>query len=128
MYFSVLVAALLPACAMNTLKQGVVYGLCDDELNLLGRRLGYRVEGLGMSDYTFSRGGHAFHVQAHNNIAVYNRCQADQPVQLSCNLPGTRTTITSSVSVEHGITFAEVEAQFRNFIRDTHLPRPRNPQ
>ena len=121
--FSVsLLAALFSACAAFSPTPQLVYGLNDPELNLLGQRLGYRVEALGMSVYTFTRGNHVFHVTAHNDISVTRRIQADAPVVVSYDPPGRRPPVESRLSVEHGVTFASIENHFRRFLHEMHLP------
>jgi hypothetical protein len=122
---SFVAASLLAACATNPPASGLLYGLGDDELNLLGRRLGYRVEALGMSDYRFSRHGQSFRVLSHNDISLRERVQADQPVELRGPIRGKRGVVTSSLSIEHGLPFTAVENHFRSFIQATGLPSPR---
>jgi len=117
------IASLLSGCATDSLSPGLIYGLDDSELNMLGRRLGYRVEALGMSDYRFSRADHSFRVIAHNDISVRHRAQADEPVELRGAVGGTRKTLSSYLSVQHGVPLAAVEEHFREFIRATHLRR-----
>ena len=115
---SVLVALLFSACATNNSKTQLIYGLGDNELNQLGRHFGYHVEALGMSVYSFTRGNRVFHVEAHNDVSVRNRLQADEPVELFYNSLGRRTTVRYYISVEHGVTTEVVEEIFRRFIRE----------
>ena len=117
-----LLASLLSACAAFSPTPQLVYGLNDPELNLLGQRLGYRVEALGMSVYTFTHGRHVFQVVAHNDISVTRRIQADAPIVLTYDPPGHRPRFESRFSVERGIAFATVEEHFRRFLREVHLP------
>lgn len=121
--FSVsLLATLFSACAAFTPTPQLLYGIDDTELNRLGQRLGYRVEALGMSVYTFTHGSHSFQVNAHNDISVTRRLQADEPVLLIYDPPGRRPPVESRLSIERGVTFATVEDHFRRFLREMHLP------
>ena len=78
-----------------------------------------------MSDYSFTRGNRVFRVQAHNDISITKRLQADEPVRLTSTLPSHGKEIVSRLSVEHGVTFATVEDDFRHFIYEAGLPAPR---
>jgi hypothetical protein len=116
-----LLGALLSACAEFGPRTQLLYGLSDNELNLLGQRLGYRVEALGMSVYSFTRGSHVFYVTAHNDISVTRRVQADAPVVVT--YPSRhRPPGESHLSIDRGVTFAIVVDHFRRFLRDMHLP------
>ena len=121
-FIASLLAALLSACAAFSPTPQVLYGLNDDELNLLGQRLGYRVDALGMSVYSFTRGSRVFHVTAHNDISVTRRVQADAPVVITYDPPGHKAPVESRLSVERGVTFTTVEDHFRRFLHDLQLP------
>jgi hypothetical protein len=120
--FSILLAALLPACAAFDQAPRLLYGIEDPELDLLGERLGYHVEALGMSVYLFTRGSHRFLVSVHNDISIRRRLQADAPVVLKYDPRGHRPPVEYRFSVERGVTFAAVEDHFRRFLREVDLP------
>jgi hypothetical protein len=114
---ALLMAIALTACASTVTRPKLLYGLGDDALNQLGERFGYRVEALGMSDYSFTRGRCVFQVLALNDISVSRRIQADQPVVLRYYPPGHRAVIESEFSIEQGIPYSDVEQHFADFIR-----------
>ncbi|MES2569904.1 MAG: hypothetical protein V4710_07585 [Verrucomicrobiota bacterium] len=124
-----LLTTLLSACAAFSPTPQLLYGLSDDELNLLGQRLGYRVDALGMSVYSFTRSSHVFHVAAHIKIPVTRRVQADEMVVVSYDPPGHKPPVESRLSVERGVTFTIVESHFRRFLHEMQLPAttPTNP-
>jgi hypothetical protein len=117
-------AILLTACASPATKPRLVYGLGDDELYRLGGFFGYRVEALGMSEYSFTREKRVFHVWAHNHIPVGRRLRSDHPVILRYEPPGRRAPVESQLVIEHGVPFTVVEQQFADFIRRIETSNP----
>ena len=122
---SLLLAILLSACATSSPAPTMFYGLSDREFDLLGRRLGYRVEVLSASDYRFSRHGHSFRAIGPRGTSAYNGVHVDHSVELRGAIRGRRGTLVSRLSVTHGVPFATVEEQFRRFISAT---KPHEPQ
>ena len=112
-----MLAVFLTACASNATKPPLVYGLGDDQLNRLGERFGYRVEALGMSDWSFTREKREFRVWDHNDISVNRRIQTDRPIVLRYEPPGRRAPIESHLVIERGVPFSTVEEHFAGFIR-----------
>jgi hypothetical protein len=121
-FIAAAVAVLLVGCASSATNSKLVYGLGDDELNRLGDRFGYRVEALGMSDYSFTRGNRVFHVLAHNDISARRRLQSDYPVALRYDPSRRRAPIESQLSIERGVPFSVVEEHFAGFIRRIETP------
>lgn len=93
----------------------VVHGLDGDDLNFLGRRLGFHVEARGMSDFLFQGNGYAFHVLAHNDITARG-VRADGPVILRYVPSARKPLFESQFVISRGITLASVEEHFRSFI------------
>jgi hypothetical protein len=117
-----LFGSILVACASSSTKPQFYYGLSDPELDLLGRRLGYRVEALGMGDYAFIRGRHTFHVNAHYHESVTRRDRSASPVGLRYEPSSHRTPIESEIAVGVGISLEAAEDHFRRFLQKCHLP------
>ena len=145
-YLVLLLAMLLPACASNRPNGNIVYGLGGEELVLLGHRLGFRVEDLGMSDYSFTRGSRVFHVWAHIDMLSTRRwAVADAPIRLSYRPsqsvsltaadqwnrdPGFYSRIATAVAgakqgefrsdlfLDGGVTLRTVELHFRRFVSE----------
>lgn len=114
---AIILTAILSACATRVPASNLVYGLGDDELDFLGRRLEFHVEALGMSEYSFTRGSQVFYVQAHNDLSARDRIRADQPVVLGYRPPGRRPSLESHFPIAQGVTLAAVETHFRAFTR-----------
>jgi len=117
-----LVGTLLAGCAISSTGPQLHYGLSDPELELLGRRLGYRVEALGMGDYAFIRGRNTFHVIAHYHDLVTRRDPSASPVWLRYKPPHHQAPIESCMAVGAGITLDTAEDHFRRFLHQCHLP------
>lgn len=107
----------MPACSTTAPKPDLIYGVGDNELNRLGHRFGYRVEALGMSQWSFTRGARRFYVFAHPDISVRRRLQAGGPVVLTYDPPGRKPPVELGFSVEQGVSYTRVEEQFGWFIK-----------
>jgi hypothetical protein len=77
-----------------------------------------------MSGYEFSRGKRVFHVWAHNDISVRRRYQSDHPVVLEYDPPGRRPSITSQLTIQHGVPLSVIEEHFAGFIRKIEASSP----
>lgn len=69
-----------------------------------------------MSVFLFTKGPLSFGVTAHNEIRGDNEIKADEPIILEYATEG-EAPIRSQFSMRHGMPFAEVEMNFRKFVK-----------
>ncbi len=100
----------------STSKSHLLYGLNDGDLELLGKRLGWQVEALGMSDYKFTRDNLTFHVWAHNDMEAQDKTVADEPIVLRYERTAGKTPLKIEIAIVKGLAFKEIESRFRDFV------------
>jgi len=142
---AILFVAAFSACETTQPRAKVVYGVEDGELNEIARRVGFRVEALGLSDYRFFRGNREFHVWAHVAIPVRGVLLADGPLELlywpsrlvsqeaadgwnrddanwgriAVAVPGgEKRGLHSNLLIDGGVTMKTLELHFRRFINE----------
>jgi len=99
-------------------KTGIVYGLNDDALGILADRLGFHLEALGMSGYSFTRGDLQFDVSAPVDWGSTDRVRAAGPIVLTDYTERSRNKppLYIRITVAQGVTIDYVEGRFRNFV------------
>jgi len=107
-------SVVLCGCATHPNSLSNLYGINDNDLEHLGRNLGYSVEALGMSQYRFYKPKKEFYLTAHAHLDRFRdgRNISDSPISVWFRKK------ELEIPMDRGITIPELESRIRSFINE----------